>query len=63
VFTTAATGPYPEPDVSSSHSLTLFIFRSILILSSHLRLDLPSGLRTYDTSVINLTYTQQQQQQ
>jgi hypothetical protein len=34
-----ATGPYPEPDESSPESLS-----SILILSSHLRLGLPSGL-------------------
>jgi hypothetical protein len=36
-----STGPYPEPDQSSPYYL---ILRSILILSIHLRLDLPSGL-------------------
>jgi hypothetical protein len=34
-----ATGPYPEPAESITVSL-----RSILMLSSHLRLGLPSGL-------------------
>jgi len=36
-----ATGPYPEPHDSDPQ---LFLLRFILILSSHLRLDLPSGL-------------------
>jgi hypothetical protein len=37
-----STGPYPEPDRSSSyHSISL---RSILIMSTHLRLGIPSGL-------------------
>jgi hypothetical protein len=36
-----STGPYPEPDQSNPyHPITL---RSILILSTHLRLGLPSG--------------------
>jgi hypothetical protein len=35
-----ATGPYPQPDKSSPHPVSL---RSTLILYSHLRLDLPSG--------------------
>jgi hypothetical protein len=34
-----STGPYPEPDRSSPYHL-----RSLLILSTHLRLGLPSGL-------------------
>jgi len=38
------TGPYHKLDESSPHHHTLFILRSILILSSHLRLDLPSRL-------------------
>jgi hypothetical protein len=37
------TGPYPEPDASSTHILTVSL-RSILILSSHLRLGVPSDL-------------------
>jgi hypothetical protein len=35
------TGPYPEPDVSSPHAYTLFLY-TILILFSHLRLGFPS---------------------
>jgi hypothetical protein len=38
-----STGPYPEPVRSSSHHPILFLLRSILILSAHLRLGLPSG--------------------
>jgi hypothetical protein len=37
-----ATGPNPEPDESNPHPETLFL-SPILILSSHLRLGLPSG--------------------
>jgi hypothetical protein len=36
-------GPYPEPDESSPH-INAVSLRFILILSSHLRLGLPSGL-------------------
>jgi hypothetical protein len=36
-----STGPYPEPDQSSPYQP---ILRSILILSTHLCLGLPSGL-------------------
>jgi len=39
-----ATGPYSEPVKSSLRPHTLHPLRSILILSSHLHLDLPSGL-------------------
>jgi hypothetical protein len=38
-----STGPYPEPDQSNSYHPMLFQ-RPILILSTHLRLGLPSGL-------------------
>jgi hypothetical protein len=37
-------GPYPEPDRSSPYHPILSLFRSILILSYHLRLGLLSGL-------------------
>jgi hypothetical protein len=39
-----ATGPYPEPDWSSPYRPILCIVRPILILSTHLRLGLRSGL-------------------
>jgi hypothetical protein len=39
-----ATGLYFESDKSNPHRQTLFPRRSISILSSHLRLGLPSGL-------------------
>jgi hypothetical protein len=38
-----ATDPYPEPDYSRPYPHSIFL-RLILILSSHLRLGLPSGL-------------------
>jgi hypothetical protein len=56
-----STGPYPEPDQSNQyHPISL---RYILILSTHLRLGLPSGLfpsgfplrsyiRSYPTAVM-----------
>jgi hypothetical protein len=37
-----STAPYPEPDRSSSYDSTTL--RSILVLSTHLRLGLPRGL-------------------
>jgi hypothetical protein len=43
MFVTVLTGTYPEPDESSLHPPT-HVFGSILILSSHIRLGLPSGL-------------------
>jgi hypothetical protein len=39
-----ATCPYPEPITSSPHEPPPTSWRSILILSSHLRLGLPNGL-------------------
>jgi hypothetical protein len=35
---------YPEPEKSSPHLPTMFLFRSIVLLSSHVRLGLPNGL-------------------
>ena len=40
----SATCPYPGPDQSSPHTHIQPPWRSILILSTHLRLGLPSGL-------------------
>jgi hypothetical protein len=37
-----STCPYPQPDQSSPHHSNLALKRSILILSTHLRLDLPN---------------------
>jgi hypothetical protein len=39
-----ATGPYPDPDETSPHLVTLISVRSILVLSSHLRISIPNGL-------------------
>jgi hypothetical protein len=39
-----STGPYPEPDQYNTYHHILSLLRSILILSTHLRLGLPSGL-------------------
>jgi hypothetical protein len=39
-----STGLYPEPDRSSLYHPIIFLLSSILILSTHQRLDLPSGL-------------------
>jgi hypothetical protein len=39
-----ANPPYPEPSPSSPHNPHLTSWKSILILSSHLRLGLPNGL-------------------
>jgi hypothetical protein len=39
-----STGPYPEADRSSPYHPILSPLRSILILSTHLRLGLPNGL-------------------
>jgi hypothetical protein len=40
-----STGSYPEPDQSSpTHHAVLFLLRFIYMLSSHLRVGLPSGL-------------------
>jgi hypothetical protein len=41
-----ANTPYHETDVSSPYLPTLIPLRSTLILSFHLRLDLPSSLST-----------------
>jgi hypothetical protein len=39
-----STGPYPEPDRASPYHPIVSLLRSIIILSSHLRLGLPNGL-------------------
>jgi hypothetical protein len=39
-----STSPYPKPDRSSQYHRILSFLRPILILSTHLRPDLPSGL-------------------
>jgi len=44
----SATGPHPGPDESSPPSHTLLHLRFSLLLSSLLRLDLPSGLLPSD---------------
>jgi hypothetical protein len=52
-----ATCPYPEPARSSPQSPHRTSWRSILILSSHLRLGLPSGLVPSGFSIKNLYKT------
>jgi hypothetical protein len=37
-------GPYPEPDRSSPHTILPYLYKIILISSTHLCLGLPSGL-------------------
>jgi hypothetical protein len=39
-------GPYPQPVASSPHLPSLIIQRSILVLSSHVRVGLSSGVRS-----------------
>jgi hypothetical protein len=46
--------PYPETDQSSLHYLYPIILRSILLLSTHLRLGLPRGSFSSDLSTSNL---------
>jgi hypothetical protein len=41
-----STGPYPEPDQSSLYHSSLCL-RSILVLTTRLRLGLPNGLLTW----------------
>jgi hypothetical protein len=51
-----STGPYPEPDQFSPYHPILSL-GSILIVSSHLRLGLPSGLfPSISSHSINLSY-------
>jgi hypothetical protein len=49
-----ATGPYIEPNESSPQLTLLSLIRAILILTSHLRLGLPSGLfiQVFPTKVL-----------
>jgi hypothetical protein len=51
-----STGPYPQPDRSSPYHPILSLLGSILILSTHLRLGLPTGLFPSDFP-INILYT------
>jgi hypothetical protein len=50
VFTKAHHWCYSEPDESSTRS-NRFTSRSLLILSSHLRLGLPSGLFSFELTL------------
>ena len=51
-----ATCPFPQPDQSSPCTPNPISWRSILILSSHLSLDLPSG-ELYINKEINAIWT------
>ena len=48
-----SSNPYPEPNQPNSSLISIYL-RSILILSSHLRLGIPKGLFSADLPVIIL---------
>jgi hypothetical protein len=50
-------GPYPALDESSPYDPILSLLRSILMLSSHLRLGLPTGISPSGIPTKNPTYT------
>jgi hypothetical protein len=54
MLTKPSPDPYPEPDDSNLYNLLLSL-RSILLLSSHLRLGLPSDLTLAYTYDINMS--------